>query len=143
MLVLNLSTVNADNYIIVINGLDDLLRYVGRIVIGRVRINYGSLVNLLDLKLSVVIYADFNPLRLIEAAELGCSLTVSALNVNGEAVVNVVKESFSALTVTEGEGEIFNCGDALTLKKGDTVFVTADCGEVRFRGKMTVIRSQL
>jgi len=69
--------------------------------------------------------------------------TVSRLEVNGKADVTVGAESFSAFTVTDGDGTISNCRDELALKKGETVFVKANSGAVRFIGNMTVVRSQL
>lgn len=69
--------------------------------------------------------------------------TVSRLEINGEASVTVGKESFSAFTVTNGEGKLHSVGDEITLKKGETVFIPADSGNLKICGNMTVVRSQL
>ena len=52
-------------------------------------------------------------------------------------------DSFSALTVTSGEGMLTNNGEELQVTKGDTVFITADSGEIRIVGELTAIDSRI
>ncbi len=69
--------------------------------------------------------------------------TTSSFDVSGEIKFNVGEDSFSSLTVTNGEGSISTTDEAYSVKKGDTVFVFADAGEVRLNGEMKVIRAKV
>ena len=68
---------------------------------------------------------------------------VSRIEVHGAASINVDDQSFAALTVTEGVGEIACGGETIAVSKGDTIFVASDSGEVYLDGIMTVVRSEL
>ena len=69
--------------------------------------------------------------------------TVSRIDVSGVATVNVENDSFSAFTVIDGEGTILNGDEAFDLRKGESVFVTANSGIVTLKGNMKVVRSKL
>ncbi len=69
--------------------------------------------------------------------------TTSSFDVSGEISFDVGEDSFSSLTVTDGEGSISTTDESYTVKKGDTVFVFAGAGEVRLNGGMKVIRAKV
>ena len=55
----------------------------------------------------------------------------------------VEADSFSAVTVTDGEG-LLTCGDfSLSVRKGDTVFIPANSGCIRIEGAITLIDSRM
>ena len=55
----------------------------------------------------------------------------------------VGEDSFSALTVVSGEGNLTNGGESLTVRKGDTVFIPAGSGEVTVGGNIVAIDSRI
>lgn len=75
--------------------------------------------------------------RLVE-----CELfRVQKLSVDGAVRDCADNSSFISYVVTDGEGEII-CGDErLNLKKGDSIFVSADSGEISLNGKLELIRT--
>ncbi len=69
--------------------------------------------------------------------------TTSSFDVSGKAKFTVGEDSFSSLTVTDGSGKIVTLTEAHDVKKGDTVFVFANAGEVSLEGEMKVIRAKV
>lgn len=56
----------------------------------------------------------------------------------GEQAFRVDQDSFSALTVIEGKGRV-QCDDQVTdVRKGDTLFLPANSGEIRLEGEALV-----
>ena len=66
---------------------------------------------------------------------------VSRLSVRGEDAFTVGRDSFLALTVLSGEGELSAAGERISLGKGCTVFLPAALGEVRLSGDFTALLS--
>lgn len=52
-------------------------------------------------------------------------------------------ESFVSLLVVDGEGAIENEGEAVSVKKGDSILLTAGSGEFSVKGKLTVIQTRI
>ncbi len=69
--------------------------------------------------------------------------TTSSFDVSGEISFNVDSDSFSSLTVTDGEGDIVTTCETYSVKKGDTIFIFAGAGEVKLNGNMKVIRAKV
>lgn len=80
-----------------------------------------------------------NELRLVSCPWFN----VGRIEVDGSAEITVDGESFAALTVTDGSGEISDGEEKIAVFKGDTVFVPANTGKVNLSGKMTVVKSTL
>lgn len=57
----------------------------------------------------------------------------------GADMVTVGKESFVILLCIEGEGEL-ESNNKLEIKKGNCVFVPADCGQLKLKGKMQLLK---
>ncbi|MBQ3035296.1 MAG: class I mannose-6-phosphate isomerase [Lachnospiraceae bacterium] len=57
----------------------------------------------------------------------------------GADMVTVGKESFVILLCIEGEGEL-ESNNILEIKKGNCVFVPADCGQLKLKGKMQLLK---
>lgn len=70
---------------------------------------------------------------------------VSKYELNGEAYETFVvgEDSFAALTVTDGDGSVHSCGESMSVRKGDSIFVSAGSGEVKIEGNMVVVKSTL
>lgn len=96
--------------------------------------------------------APSQPMRVLQykpgcATELLCRckyfqverMLVNASEVNGVALATAGKESFMVLLCTEGEGELEGI-EKLKLKKGDCVFVPAECGMLKIKGKMQLLK---
>ncbi len=66
-------------------------------------------------------------------------MLVNASEVNGVALATAGKESFMVLLCTEGEGE-FESAEKLTIKKGDCIFIPADCQQLKLKGKMQLLK---
>lgn len=84
-------------------------------------------------------YQDGNEYRLVSCP----FFNVSRIDVKEKSLVYVDEDSFAALTVTEGSGNILCGDDIIKVLKGDTVFVSAGAGKIDFIGDMTVIKSTL
>lgn len=67
--------------------------------------------------------------------------TVRALKVSGEKKVKITDDCFNSLIITEGEGTLVLNGEVLKLKKGDSIFIPAQCAEYKLTGEMDVILS--
>ena len=72
---------------------------------------------------------------------IGASKYFSAyfIEVNGEEEFDVDKNSFSAITCIEGQGEI----EKLAMSKGDTYFVPASYGKFEIKGDLKCIMTQV
>lgn len=66
--------------------------------------------------------------------------TTSLLTLHGAAEINVTAESYAALLCTDGSAELQDAnGHAVTLIKGETVFLPAGMGACRLTGSANVI----
>lgn len=68
---------------------------------------------------------------------------VSRIEVKADCEIFVDKDSFAALTVTDGDGVMTSEASTVTVSKGDTVFVPANSGKITLNGGMTVVKSTL
>lgn len=66
---------------------------------------------------------------------------VKRIDVESEVSFNVGKDSFVSVVVLDGEGEIENSSDTLCLKKGDSIFIAADSGKVKIKGRLSLIKT--
>lgn len=69
--------------------------------------------------------------------------TVTELIIDSECVLSSDKESFSALTFTEGNGMVKWQNEEIPFKKGDTFFIPANMGAYQIIGKATVLLSNV
>lgn len=69
--------------------------------------------------------------------------TVDKLDVDGSARITVDGDSFASLLCLNGEVEVANGGETLTLVPGDCVFIPAASGDVTITGKADVIYSRV
>ena len=67
---------------------------------------------------------------------------VRRLRVKGEGTVTASGESFTALTVTEGEGTLSYEGGELAFAKGDTLFIPAQEKSFAVNGNCEMILSK-
>lgn len=67
--------------------------------------------------------------------------TVRAIKVEAEKKIKITEDCFNSLIITEGEGSLELNGEVITLKKGDSIFIPAQCGEYSLKGKLDVILS--
>lgn len=51
--------------------------------------------------------------------------------------------SFVSLLIMSGEGELSACGDKLSLKKGDSIFIPAASGEYSISGKLQILETRI
>lgn len=66
-------------------------------------------------------------------------MLVNAYGEEGIEFAATGKESFMVLLCTEGEGELEST-EKLKLKKGDCVFIPAECGLLKLKGKMQLLK---
>ena len=64
------------------------------------------------------------------------------LRVKGQGAVNATPESFTALTVTEGEGVLSHSGGEIPFRKGDTLFIPAQQTVFTVTGACEMIQSR-
>ncbi len=67
--------------------------------------------------------------------------TVRTLKIRGEKTLEITEDCFNSLIITDGEGTLELNGEVLSLKKGDSVFIPAQCGEYNLKGTIDVILS--
>ena len=48
-----------------------------------------------------------------------------------------------AYSVMNGKGTLEACGDTLTLKKGDSIFIPAGSGEYTIKGNLDIIETRI
>lgn len=97
------------------------------------------------------IESDFKPVGAVEDhGDYTCAMmatcdyfTTYIYDVNKEAVVNVDEESFASFVIVDGEGSITNGDTQLSVKKGDSIFVSANSGKVCLEGKCRFILSRV
>ncbi len=63
------------------------------------------------------------------------SFVVDLLEFSGEKMLHTDGSSFHSLLVIEGDGMINNADTKQEFQKGDSIFITADNGEYRLKGK--------
>lgn len=65
------------------------------------------------------------------------------LDIDGEFADGADKASFVSLLIMDGEGTIDCCGETLSLRKGDSLFIPADSGEYKLNGKFEIIETRI
>ena len=51
--------------------------------------------------------------------------------------------SFVSLLIMDGEGTLEACGETLSLKKGDSIFIPANAGKYKLSGKLEIIETRI
>lgn len=96
--------------------------------------------------------APCQPMRVLQyqpgcATELLCRckyfqverMLVNAQGTDGVELVTAGKDSFVILLCIEGNGELNN-DETLEVKKGSCLFIPADCGQLKLKGKMQLLK---
>ncbi len=65
------------------------------------------------------------------------------LDVDSETHGNADENSFVSLLIMDGEGTLEACGEALSLKKGDSIFIPANAGDYKISGKLEIIETRI
>ena len=96
------------------------------------------------------VQADFSPKG--EAVPLGqgeaqlltdCPyFSMTRLTVDGEVTRTADGDSFVSLLVLDGEGKVFGNAEALSVKKGDSLFIPAGFGAFTLDGGMTLLETR-
>ena len=68
---------------------------------------------------------------------------MTSLEVFGAHTVDVLDDSFLSVLILDGKGSITSGGAAVSVKKGDSVFIPASSGEVLFAGEFKALLSSL
>lgn len=66
-------------------------------------------------------------------------MLVNAQGTDGVELVTAGKDSFVILLCIEGNGELNN-DETLEVKKGSCLFIPADCGQLKLKGKMQLLK---
>lgn len=53
------------------------------------------------------------------------------------------ESSFVSLLIMDGEGALECCGESLSLRKGDSIFIPANAGEYKLTGKLEIIETRI
>lgn len=69
--------------------------------------------------------------------------TFSTLEIDGTAAFTTDGSSFVSLVVLDGAGTLESAGDAMQLRKGESVFVPADAGEYSLTGNLKVLATRV
>lgn len=69
--------------------------------------------------------------------------TTYETTLNGETTLNVDNESFGSIVVLQGNATIENDGEILSVTKGDSIFISANSGEVKITGDCQWIYSRV
>ncbi len=69
--------------------------------------------------------------------------TERVLDIDGEFSAVAGSDSFVSLLILEGNGELCCAGETLSLKKGDSIFIPADCGEYKINGVVKVLETEV
>lgn len=56
---------------------------------------------------------------------------------------NADESSFVSLLIMAGEGSLECCGETLSLKKGDSIFIPANAGDYKISGKLEIIETRI
>lgn len=65
------------------------------------------------------------------------------LDINGEIGGVSDENSFVSLLIMDGNGSLEVCGEALSLAKGDSIFVPANAGEYKISGEFEIIETRI
>lgn len=65
------------------------------------------------------------------------------LDTKGEICGNSDENSFVSLLIMAGEGTLECCGETLSLKKGDSIFIPANAGEYKLSGELEIIETRI
>lgn len=65
------------------------------------------------------------------------------LDINGDFIDNADENSFVSLLVLAGNGNLECCGEALSLRKGDSIFIPASAGEYKLNGELEIIETRI
>ena len=65
------------------------------------------------------------------------------LDIDGDFTDSADEKSFVSLLIMDGEGSIESCGETLSLKKGDSLFIPANSGEYKLSGKLEIIETRI
>lgn len=73
-----------------------------------------------------------------------CDLfTVNEYTIDGTQTLISDESSFVSLLVTDGNGVVENSGEALEVRKGDSLFVGANSGKITISGKLNIIETRV
>lgn len=73
-----------------------------------------------------------------------CSFfNMTSITLDGEYILNIGPDTFYSLLVLEGRGSVTAGGSAISVKKGDSVFLAAGSGDVRLGGSFRALTSTL
>ena len=65
------------------------------------------------------------------------------LDTKAEFIGNAGEDSFVSLLIMAGEGTVEACGETLSLKKGDSIFIPANAGEYKLNGAFEIIETRI
>lgn len=65
------------------------------------------------------------------------------LETNGDFSGVAEDDSFVSLLIMSGEGKLECCGETLSLKKGDSIFIPANAGEYKLSGNFEIIETRI
>ena len=65
------------------------------------------------------------------------------IDLNGEICGISDEKSFVSLLVMDGNGTLEVCGDTVSLKKGESIFIPANAGEYKISGNMEIIETRI
>lgn len=65
------------------------------------------------------------------------------LDTKGDFCGNADENSFVSLLIMAGEGTLECCGETLSLKKGDSIFIPANAGEYKLGGELEIIETRI
>ena len=65
------------------------------------------------------------------------------LDIDGEIDGVAGEASFVSLLIMDGEGTLEACGETLSLKKGDSIFIPANAGKYKLSGKLEIIETRI
>ena len=69
--------------------------------------------------------------------------TTYVYDVKSECTVKVDEESFASFVIVDGEGSIESADTLLSVRKGDSIFASADTGKVTIKGECRFILSKV
>ncbi len=65
------------------------------------------------------------------------------LDIDDEIGGSAGEDSFVSLLIMDGEGTLESCGETLSLKKGDSIFIPANAGDYKLSGKLEIIETRI
>ena len=65
------------------------------------------------------------------------------LDVKDNIIGNADENSFVSLLIMSGNGALDCCGEELSLKKGDSIFIPANAGEYKISGELEIIETRI